>query len=367
MRQDSATPGRGKGTPRRVLLAMSDAASRESWTARIAAAGFEVRAVPTLAEARRLLSAAEFAAMLVDQSLQTTLCKARQGSGPQVILLAESPDPAAMIEAFRQGTGDIFLPDIDDKTLRERLERAAARSAADREATESTRRLRHMCRKLTEAVHESEERIDSLSRDVAKLAEDATARISEAALAAEFRTLLSQELDVEALLRTALQYLLKKTGPTNAAVFLPDAEQHFSLGAYVNYDCQREAADLLLEHVCGSICPHLCNEESIIRFEDGDELAELLGEQAAIIKGRDVIAFRCAHHARTFAILLLFRDRNEAFGDDLPSVLETLRPIFAAQLESILRVHHRARPQWPGEAAEDVAESDDDFGFGIAA
>ena len=33
--------------------------------------------------------------------------------------------------------------------------------------------------------------------------------------------------------------MLTKTGPTNAAVFLPGTGTDFDLGAYVNYDCPR--------------------------------------------------------------------------------------------------------------------------------
>ena len=42
-------------------------------------------------------------------------------------------------------------------------------------------------------------------------------------------------------------HLLTKTGPTNAAVFLPDSVDHYGLGAYVNYDCPRESIAALLD------------------------------------------------------------------------------------------------------------------------
>ena len=39
--------------------------------------------------------------------------------------------------------------------------------------------------------------------------------------ALEFTGLIKQELDIENLLRTTLEYVLGRSGPTNAAVFLP--------------------------------------------------------------------------------------------------------------------------------------------------
>ncbi len=285
----------------------------------------------------------------------------------QILAVVEKGDLAATVDAVRRGATDLISRDMSDAALRERLLQASARADEARESAERLRRLRDMCHRLTEAVRRSEQQIDRLSRDVTKLAEDAGEQISEAALAGEFRALLSQELDLESMLRTALEYLLSKTGPTNAAVFLPDADRHYSLGAYVNYDCPRDSANLLLEHLAAAICPPIERETELLRFEDGDEFAEHLGEQASLIRDRDIIAFRCAHNGRTFAIMVLFRDRTDPFTDSLPGTLDTLRSIFAAQLESILRVHHRSRPQWPREAAEDVGETDDDFGFGVSA
>jgi FixJ family two-component response regulator len=368
-KRTSAGPAAGS----RLLLACGAPDQRKAWSNRIAHVGFVPHAPPTCKDAQRLLRAAEFDAVLIDSSAGATQWErlrsllARHAPAAQIIEVVNAGDLSAAIEALRRGASDVFTADISDAVLRERLIRAADRAAAEREQARSTDRLRSLCRKLTDAVQNAEERIDSLSREVSNLAVDAQAQMAEAAMVAEFRAILSLELDLESLLRTSLQYLLKKTGPTNAAIFLPDARGDYSLGAYVNYDCPREAADLLLEHICSSICPHLRNEEAIVRFEDGDELAQFLGEQAAIINGRDVIAFRCAHKKRTFAIMMLFRDRDDAFDSDLPATLDALRPILAAQLQAVLRVHHRARPQWPREAAEDVTDGDDDFGFGIAA
>jgi DNA-binding response OmpR family regulator len=360
----------GAACPRVLLFVAPDDESR--WSALARSGGFLPHPAASFSDARRLLGAMEFDVILMDETAGACCDRLsrhieRHRLCARIVGILPTERLRDTIAWIRRGASDIVASDVEVAELRERLTAAAQRARADRDRAAGAQRLRLACRRLTDAVHQSETKIESLSRDVAQLASDAETRIADAATAAEFRAILSQELDLESLLRTALQYLLKKTGPTNAAIFLPDAQGEFSLGAYVNYDCDRDSANLLLDHVCGSICPHLTKEPAIVRFEDGDELATFLGEQASIIRGRDVIACRCAHGSRTLAILLLFRDRADAFRADLPATLDLLRPLFAAQLDSILRVHHRARPQWPREAAEDAAESDDEFGFGLAA
>ena len=68
-------------------------------------------------------------------------------------------------------------------------------------------------------------------------------------LASEFNSLIRQELDLESLLRVSVEFILGKSGPTNAAVFLPAASGDYSLGAYVNYDCPKDSAEVLMDQL----------------------------------------------------------------------------------------------------------------------
>ena len=168
------------------------------------------------------------------------------------------------------------------------------------------------------------------------------------------------ELDVEEVLRTTLEYLLTKTGPTNAAVFLPDAHQQYSLGAYVNYDCPRDSIDRLLDHLCETICPQMANEQAIVAFDDAAEFADWIGMESGLLADSQILAFSCSHEGECHAVVVLFRSVQNAFEAELAGTLEILRSIFAEQLSQIIRVQHRASPQWPEEPGDDY----DDFGFG---
>src|SRR6185436_11876429 len=105
-------------------------------------------------------------------------------------------------------------------------------------------------------------------------------QVLELSIASEFNGLIRQELDVESLLRTALEFILAKTGPTNAAVFLPATSGDFSLGAYVNYDCPKDTADVLLDHLAVVIAPRMEHQAELKSLATPEELAAFLGDDA---------------------------------------------------------------------------------------
>ena len=65
-------------------------------------------------------------------------------------------------------------------------------------------------------------------------------------------------------------------------------------------------------------------------------------------------------------MLVLFRSKEEPFGESVAATLEILRGIFAEQIANVIKVHHRATPQWPKDPLDDEYDYKDydDFGFG---
>ncbi|MCA9290577.1 MAG: GAF domain-containing protein, partial [Phycisphaerales bacterium] len=198
--------------------------------------------------------------------------------------------------------------------------------------------------------------------------QDISQQMDEIAMASEFRTLIRQELDVEDLLRTALEFLLVKTGPLNAAVFLPNADGEYALGAYVNYDCPRESVGSLIDHLGRWVCPIMADEPDILAFDDPDELGGWIGADIGELAECQVVMLSCHHEGECLAVAILFRQRDEPFDDATGHMLDLLRPIFAEQIATVIRVHHRASPSWPddahGEDEFDFNEDYEDYGFG---
>ncbi len=290
-----------------------------------------------------------------------------RGRVAKIVMFSEHPDAQTLMHAMRLGAIDFFHTPLQQCELRERLDAALTRTRVEQRRDNRLIRLKAICSELNEARRDIAEQLDNLSREVVNAYEGMSEQMNEVAMASEFRTLLRQELDIEDLLRTALEYALTKTGPTNAAVFLTEGGSDFSLGAYVNYDCPRETIAEVLDRLGSAICPQMANEKEIVTFQDAREFAQWLDIEAGMLAESEVIAFSCAHESETLAVIVLFRSKTKPFDHALPGVIDTLRPIFAAQLANVMRIHHRAMPAWPNEARgeQDEYDFDDPTGYGF--
>ena len=164
-----------------------------------------------------------------------------------------------------------------------------------------------------------------------------------------------------------MQYMLTKTGATNAAVFLPGAKPtQFGLGAYVHYDCPRTTAEPLLSRLADEICPRIAASDDILRFADTAEFVESIGLEASVLDESELVAWPAHHGDECMGVFFLFRNRSEPFKDELAGLIDALRPVFAAQMAKLVRVHHRSKFSWPesrgsaGDADEQDGENGDE-------
>ncbi len=285
-------------------------------------------------------------------------------SSTKLLVVGERPRSAVLLDAVRAGAVDWIDLSAEDGLPAARVHAAIELGRDERRREERIARLKGICRKLAVTRGEISKQVDSLSDDLNHAWSDVRERLDEAALAGEFRGLLSQELDVEELLRTAMQYLLTKTGATNAAVFLPGSKPtQFGLGAYVHYDCPRASAAPLLTRLADDVCPRLAASNDIVRFADTAEFVRSLGVEASVLDDAELIAWPARHGDECFGVFFLFRNRAEPFRDELASLVDVLRPVFAAQMAKLVRVHHRSKFEWPqmrgsiGDANDDTSDN----------
>ena len=204
--------------------------------------------------------------------------------------------------------------------------------------------------------------------------------MNQGMIVTEFGGLIRQELDIESLLRTTLEFVLGRCGPTNAAVFLPTTSGDYSLGAYVNYDCPKETVDVLLDHLANTIAPRLAEGAvkalpggrsgggagPVMHLKDHAALIKALGEDAGWLGDSSVVGFPCTQEGECLAVFLLFRDRLTEFSPALVEQLRTIGELFAAQLARVIRIHHRHIPKDQWGAIGDGEDEADDIG-GMAA
>ncbi len=359
--------------PCRILVVGGSTRLQSDLAARLAQRHHHSECVAGVKAGQAALARQNYDLVLLSTSLPDgsglALARMLQESAPstKTIVLSSGESFEQAVEAMRCGVVDLVEATTPMDDLVDRIEAALTASRADGQRDQRLAQLKVVCKKLVTAREEVSEHLDQLCKDLVAAYEDVSEQMTEVAMAAEFRTLLRQELDVEDLLRTALEYMLTKTGPTNAAVFLPGTGTNFELGAYVNYDCPRETITVLLNHLCRAVCPQMTEETEIVRFADAAEFAEWVGADAGFLGGCQVVAFSCMHEGRCRAVMVLFRSNDEPFDEALVTSIEILRAIFAEQVDHVIKVHHRASPSWPKDPLEDdefEAGDYDDYGFG---
>jgi DNA-binding response OmpR family regulator len=356
--------------PARILLVVKEGEIAAAVIAAMNGERFAIEHCSTASQAGSALLARPFDIVLLDPSLgdsdsfEIARLSQRLGTVVKVVMISTRSSFERAVEAMRCGAVDYVKVPFEREDFLRRIAAAIGKGRLDQEREERLARLKKICRKLNTARHEISEQVDVLCDDLAAAYRDLTDQVQEVATSSEFKTLIRQELDVESLLRTALEYLLAKTGPTNAAVFLPGPNAEWNLGAYVNYDCPRETASVLLDHLGQQLCPVMSDEADIVRFDDADDFGAWIGVDPAFLSGSQVISFSCMHDEECMAIVVLFRKPSEPFKDELAALLDLLRDLFADQLATVIRVHHRASESWPEEAVDDDAEFDGDCGYG---
>lgn len=280
-----------------------------------------------------------------------------------VVLSTGSPTIDTTVKAMRSGAVDVVRFDLDTGELRARTEEALGRTRRLCERERRIIQLRGLCKQLNATREELTRHVGSLCDDLVGAYQELSDQMTRATSASEFKSMIRQELDIEGLLRTSLQFVLAKVGATNAAVFLPSTTGDYSLGAYVNYDRPKDSAEVMLDHLAAVIAPRFEEERDVVRVAGYEQLEERLGSEAHWIDGCELVVFTCRHDDETLAVVSLFRDERTPFDDDAMKLLEMIAGLWGAQLARVIHIHHRHVPKDQWGAFGEYDEGQDDYGL----
>ncbi|MDP6601123.1 MAG: hypothetical protein QGH76_02370 [Phycisphaerales bacterium] len=291
----------------------------------------------------------------IDNTSAAAFIRETQAERPSVrsVIFGAAPDPDALVEAIRSGASDWITLPTDRSRVPERMEQIMARVRAHRERESQLEELTDTCEQLTTARDEMSDQVDVLCGDLASAYRTMREQMSDVAMSSEFKALISQELDVEDMLRTSLEYILKKLGPTNAVVYLKEGDNQYGVGAYVNFQWQDTDLMPMLADLGKLVCPAMSTEHELVRFDDTSELASEVGGTLSMLSDSQLASFSCHRDDECMAVFVLFRDADTGFSPEHATTLDVLRTIISEQLAQIIRVHKRSKPEWPDEPAED--------------
>ncbi len=365
-------PGRPtKNRTRRVLLVDPSPALRPALEQCSAEHGsIAVVYAASIAEARQAMQRRERIDLAV---VQPTLAdgsgmdlardlKARDAATAAVVL-ADKPDFALAQQAMQLGVSDVIVRHEEDDDVAawlsqatDRVRAALDRQWAERERSTRIRRLKKLCRRLNDARLEVSEQVDILCNDLVTAYQELAVQMQNITHTAGYQEAVGDELDLEVVLRKTLEYLIQQAGPSNAAVFLPSSADEYALGGYVNYDCTKESADMLLEHLADVLAPRVGeSDEPVLHATDNQTLTELLGDDWNYLADCHLIAVPAMHDGEALAVITLFRDDSQPFTEPAIEALGAIADQMGELLGRIIRVHHRAMPDF------DPPESDDTY------
>ncbi len=271
------------------------------------------------------------------------------------------------VRAMRAGACDLIPIGSTGADTARRMSEAVERAERVRRRDARVDRLKKLCSKLNNARQEVSGQIGGLCTDLTDAYRDLTQQFGDVKISSELETLLRQELDIESLLRTLLEFTLTKIGPTNAAVFMPTSAGDYSVGAYVNYDIAKETAEVMLDQLADSVPCAVEDQRGVSAMCGRSEMTEMLGTSAYWVEDSTMLTVSCMEDDECLAVLALFRDRSRSFGEDDIRMLEIIGNLFGRQLARVIQTHHRHLPrdEWglSGDYGIDDEPGGDDFGF----
>jgi hypothetical protein len=146
-------------------------------------------------------------------------------------------------------------------------------------------------------------------------------------------------------------------------VFLPATTGDYSLGAYVNYDCPKDSAEVLMDQLAASVAPRLDGEDGVQVMNTAEALRARLGDGAEWLEGMSVMSSACRHEKECLAVIVLFRPRGAPLTEEVGRVFGVISGLFARQLARVIHVHHRHLPKhkwgFPGDHGDASGGADD--------
>ncbi len=310
----------------------------------------------TITEARRHLDKGLHDLALIDTTLGggrgLEVAETAARSTPSIVsaMLGDRADVDEALGAMRAGATDLIEVTLDEPEMLTRIEAACERAHRVRQREARVARLKRLCHQLNNARKEVSGHVGELCNDLVDAYRELSDQLEDVSVTTELSSMLKQELDIESLLRTLLEYVLGKVGSTNAAIFLPATSGEFSLGAYVNYDCPKDAAEVLMDQLADTLAPRFEEQDSVLALSGSVELEHYLGESAHWLDESAMLVVSCRQADECLAVISLFRDKRSAFAESDVKLLQVIADQFATQLARVIRVHHRHLPkdEWGG-------------------
>jgi DNA-binding response OmpR family regulator len=260
----------------------------------------------------------------------------REYPAVEVIALSRASRSELCIAAWRAGAADMLLQPFSESDLTGRLEQLQQRRESVSGLLKRNRQLRSTCKKLNKARREIGAQVDLLCQDLVKAYQDLAQQLNQTQQTGKLAEFLGDELDIENVLRKTLQWVLKQVGPTNSAIFLPNEEGEFTLGAYLDLDTP--STDVLTDTIAQTIVEQASKGTDFLTWSTDESLA---GFNQQLLLGRAWSAAPAFYKDECIAVVVTFRDQKQPFDAVAKDELEAVAAVLGQKITRLVRLHNR--------------------------
>ena len=258
------------------------------------------------------------------------------------VALSRAHSLDACRSALRAGAADILFAPLKLEETRVVIDASLKRSNTQMQLAARHARLRRVCKRLNKARHEISQQVDLLCNDLVRAYQDIASQLNQTQAMTEFSSALDTTGGLEGLMRGTLEWVLKKLGPTNAAVFLPNSQGEYSLGAYLNLDTP--AADPFVEAIGSTLAPQAASG-GLIHLENDLDIEDVFGNSGKPLLGRTWMAHACFLRKECLAVMVIFRGQGVTMDSSTGALLQAISPLLA---ERIAHSMHRGSSDTDG-------------------
>jgi DNA-binding response OmpR family regulator len=342
------TPGTNTSL-QEVLVIDSDAKTTELIRAGARERGLQVRAAASIEQATLEMRAHPADLVVVNlqmgdnQGVELLVRVRELFPRVEAVALTRARNPDLCLQAWRAGAHDLLLGKIDAAEVQACLSRACQRRQQRDQAHARNQRLRGVCRSLNKARHEISQQVNLLCHDLVRAYQELAEQLNQTQVSGEFAAMIGQEVEIESLMRHTMEWLLKKLGPVNAAVYLPDSEKNYTLGAYLNFDTGADS--MLVDVVAQTVIRQATESSTALLLETDGQIKDLFGNESSMLAGRSWLGCGAYYQQECLAGIVVFRGQNDPLDPTWPALIESIAPVLAEKIARSIRVYQRGLPQ----------------------
>jgi DNA-binding response OmpR family regulator len=344
-----------KKTIKTTLPALLVVDAAPSLAATVNALATEIRCrvlqASSLRQARAILAKENVELLLTDTRLPDgdglsllPVLKKRCASATALIT-SDSPNVDDLIEALRHGAVDFIPKSAPRQQLSQRLKSALERHRQAIRVERRIDRLTDTVKRLNEAKQLVGKKVDLLCNDLVQAYGELSRQMDSVRIQEDFRKCIEQAKDLEQLLCHAMDWMMRRLGYANIAVWLMAGEGNFELAAYVKYSLSSETS--LVEAMKSGLVPQTLRH-TCIHLSGAEARNHLTPAELSHLAGQALLSTTCAYLGETLAVVTLFREETSPFTAEDAATLRMIAPLLAAALGSMTHA-----PQAEEPAADD--------------